>query len=388
MKGHIRERSPGRWAIVLDLVDPTTGKRKRKWHSFKGTKRQAQDECARLIASMNGGTYMEPSKTTLLQFFDRWLNHVRPQVSPRTHERYTEIARKNLAPLLGAVVLSKLHPAQISAAYAQALTTGRRDGTGGLSPRTVHHCHRILKQVLGQAVRWQMLARNPCDAVDPPKVERCTMRTYDMAQTAEVLEAMRGTRMYVPTMLAVLLGLRRGEVAALRWRSVDLDKGQLAVIASAEQTKAGVRYKEPKTGRTRTVALPMIVVEELRAHRLEQAQELLRLGIRLSDESFVVAQADGSPLQPNSLTHEWTRLLGASALPRVRFHDLRHAHATHLLASGVHPKVASERLGHSKVGITLDLYSHVIPGMQEDAAARVDDALREALQKRAPKGIR
>jgi integrase len=194
--------------------------------------------------------------------------------------------------------------------------------------------------------------------------------------------------MYVPTMLAVLLGLRRGEVAALRWRSVDLDKGQLAVIASAEQTKAGVRYKEPKTGRTRTVALPMIVVEELRAHRLEQAQELLRLGIRLSDESFVVAQADGSPLQPNSLTHEWTRLLGASALPRVRFHDLRHAHATHLLASGVHPKVASERLGHSKVGITLDLYSHVIPGMQEDAAARVDDALREALQKRAPKGIR
>ncbi len=125
------------------------------------------------------------------------------------------------------------------------------------------------------------------------------------------------------------------------------------------------------------------MVAELRKHRIAQAQELLRVGIRQTDDMFVVAQADGQPLQPNSITHAWDQFICGTPLPRIRFHDLRHAHAAHLLASGVHPKVASERLGHSKVGITLDLYSHVLPGMQEDAAARVDDALRAAMAKRA-----
>lgn len=205
------------------------------------------------------------------------------------------------------------------------------------------------------------------------------MAAYDIGQTAELLQVMRGTRIFVPTLLAVLCGLRRGEICALRWRSVDLAKGQLAVINSAEQTKAGVRFKEPKSGKARTVSLSATVVEELRQHRVRQAQALLKVGVRLSDDTLVVCQADGSLLQPRSLTHEWVRLLGRTTLPRVRFHDLRHSHATHMLAKGVHPKVASERLGHSKVGITLDLYSHVMPGMQEDAAARVDDALRTAI---------
>jgi integrase len=259
----------------------------------------------------------------------------------------------------------------------------RRDRKGGLSPRTVHHMHRVLKEALRQAVRWQILVRNPADAVDPPRVPVRTMQTYDLEQTVELIEAMRGTRMLVPTLLAVLCGLRRGEIAALRWRNVDLTAGQIAVVESAEQTKAGIRYKAPKNDRSRTVALSATMIEELRRHRLAQVQELLKLGVRLTDDAFVVAQADGSPLQPRSLTHEWVRLLAKTALPRIRFHDLRHAHATHLLANGVHPKVASERLGHSKVGITLDLYSHVLPGMQADAAARVDDALKAMQQNRA-----
>ena len=177
-------------------------------------------------------------------------------------------------------------------------------------------------------------------------------------------------------------GLRRGELAALRWRNVDLVGAQIAVVESAEETKAGVRYKEPKSGRARTVALSGIMLDELRAHRVRQAEELLLLGVRLHGDCFVVAQADGKPLKPTSITHEWVRLLGKTSLPRIRFHDLRHAHATHMLSSGVHPKVASERLGHSKVGITLDLYSHVLPGMQADAVARVDEALQAAINKR------
>ena len=380
MKGHVRERGKGNWYAVLDIRDSLTGKRKRKWHSLpecKG-KREAQDACARIITEMNSGLYIEPDKTTIAEFLTRWLEHIKSQVSPRSHERYAEIANKNIAPLLGGVILSKLKPMQISEAYTKALASGRRDGTGGLAPRTVHHMHRILKQALGQAVKWQLLPRNPADACDPPKVERATMNTYDMSQTVDILEALRGTRMFVPTILAVLCGLRRGEVCALRWRSVDLAKGQLAVVESAEQTKAGIRYKEPKSGKARTVAMSATVVEELRLHRIAQAQELLRLGVRLSDHTLLVAQPDGTPLQPNSLTHEWVRLSGKTTLPRARFHDLRHAHATHLLSSGVHPKVASERLGHSKVGITLDLYSHVLPGMQADAAALVDAALMKA----------
>src|SRR6185437_8760087 len=150
--------------------------------------------------------------------------------------------RKNLLPALGANKLTELAPIQISELYAKLLSEGRRNGMGGLSPRTVHHCHRILKQALRQAVRWQMIARNPADAADPPKVRSKPMQTYDIPQTAALLDAARDRRIFVPTILAVLCGLRRGEIAALRWRHVDLTAGQLAVIESAEQTRAGIRY--------------------------------------------------------------------------------------------------------------------------------------------------
>jgi integrase len=170
------------------------------------------------------------------------------QVSPRSLERYTELCRKNITPLLGCVLLSKLQPTNISQAYAKALTSGRRDGQGGLSPRTVTHMHRVLREALQQALRWQLLARNPADAVKPPKVERGKMNTYDIGQTAELLQGLRGNRMFIPTVLAVLCGLRRGEIAALRWGQVDFDAGHISVEQSAEQTRQGVRYKPPKSG--------------------------------------------------------------------------------------------------------------------------------------------
>jgi integrase len=384
MKGHVRERGDGNWYAVIDVRNPLTGARKRKWVSLPSAngKRQAQIECARLISeAQTGGLSLEPAKTTLSDYLERWLDYVRTNISPRSHERYTEIVRKNLGPRLGAVKLARLRPQHIAAAYSDALARGRRDGRGGLSPRSVHHMHRILKQALTRAVRWQLIPRNPADAVDPPKVERKELVTYDLGMTARAIDALRGTRMLVPTILSVLCGLRRGEVAALRWRNIDLERGALAVVESAEQTKAGVRYKEPKSGRARKVSLSATVIEELKAWQTAQAKELLKLAARPNGDTFVVTQADGRPLQPRSITHEWVRLSKAKGLPRIRFHDLRHAHATHLLGVGVHPKVASERLGHSKVGITLDLYSHVMPGMQEEAAARVDEALRGAMAK-------
>ncbi len=245
--------------------------------------------------------------------------------------------------------------------------------------------HAILKSALAQAVKWEILVRNPAAAVRGPKVNRAVMQTYDLEQTAELIEAARGRRIFVPILLAVLGGLRRGEIAALRWRHIDLMTAQLAVVQSAEQTKTSVRYKEPKSGRGRTIALSATLVTELRAHRVEQAKEFLQVGRRLSDDDFVVMQADGSPLRPHSLGQEWVRFLARNrALPRIRFHDLRHAHATHLLSSASTPRWRAS--GWAILGITLDLYSHVLPNMQADAAAIVDGALRAALNKRGEKG--
>jgi integrase len=383
MRGHIKERSPGHFAIILDLQD-TNGKRRRKWHSFKGTKRKAEIECARLISEMESGAYVEPAKTTVAHFFDRWLKYIKPNVSPRTHERYEQIATKNICPLIGGKALSKLQPIDISEAYAKALESGRCDGKGGLSPRTVHHMHRVLFSALDQAERWKLIGRNPAALLekrDRPKIERKTVTTIDVATTATVFDAARERRLFIPLVLAALCGLRRGEITALRWKAVDLDLGQLSVVASTEQTDAGViREKEAKSGKARAIALPSLAVEELRRWRLEQAEELLRLGVRVDDSRHVVTQADGEPLQPRSLTHVVSAFLKEWG---VTLHKLRHSHASHMLASNVHPKIVQERLGHSSIAITLDIYSHLMPNMQGTAAATVDGVMRAAINKRA-----
>ena len=382
MRGHVRQRGRN-WAIVIDQRDPHTGQRKRRWYSHIGTKRSAQIECARLISDLQKGTQVDSGRITVAAFLDRWLEHMRGQVSPRSLERYTELARKNLAPLLGALALSKLQPVHISQAYAKALDNGRRDGSGGLSARTVTHMHRVFREALQQAVRWQLLARNPADAVKPPKVERKQMHTLDADGTVRLIETARGTSLFMPILFGVLCGLRRGEITALRWRAIDVDCGQLSVSASTEQTGSGIRDKETKSGKARTVVLPPLIVDELRRHRVAQAERLLQVGVRVTDDHHVVTREDGQPLQPRSLTHAFVRFIRQHGLPQIRLHDLRHSHATAMLAAGVHPKIAQERLGHSSVSVTIDLYSHVLPGMQAEAVSRVDAVLQDALNRRA-----
>jgi integrase len=307
------------------------------------------------------------------------------QLTPRSRERYAEIVTKNILPLLGTVLLAKLQPAMISAAYASALRSGRADGKGGLSPGSVHYIHRVLRQALGQAVAWKLLAHNPAAAVRPPKCERKDMAALDTTATARLIEAARESSLFIPILLAVLCGLRRGEIAALRWRAIDLERGELSVVASIEQSRAGVREKPPKSGRGRTIAMPGLLIEELHAHRRQQAESLLRVGIRRSDDVHVVTRPDGAPFKPQTFSQTFPLLLAKLGLARIRFHDLRHTHATQLLSSGVHPKVAQERLGHHSIAMTLDLYSHVMPGMQADAADRVDLAVRTALDQQRRK---
>jgi integrase len=378
MKGHVRLRGDV-WYAVMSVTE--NGKRRAVWKSLRDCKgkREAQQECARIVTEMQSG-YVAPDKTTVAQFLERWLAHIQTQVASRTYAGYSDKIR-NLIPALGGIRLSKLRPEQISEAYSRALISGRRDGRGGLSAQTVRHMHGILKQALAQACLWQAITHNPANVVRPPKLDRGEMQTVNTDQTAAMIEAARGTPIFIPILLGVLCGMRRGEICALRWRSIDLDAGQLSVVASTEQGRGGMREKEPKNGRGRLIALPPIVVTELRRHRMQQAEWLLRLGIRLTDDHHVCLREDGESVWPSSLTRAFRTLMRRHRLPAIRFHDLRHSHATHLLAANVHPKIAQERLGHSNVSITLNTYSHVVPGMQRDAAAKVDAVIQAALNK-------
>ncbi len=382
MKGHIRQRGNNSWAVVVDLGnDPATGKRRRKWYSVKGGKRAAQRELNRVLHELDEGTHVEPSKLTVAEYLESWLeDHARHAVSAKTFERYAEIVRKHLVPALGARPIAKLAPIEIQTYYGKALTEGRRRATGGLSAQTVKHHHRVFSQALRQAVRLQLIQRNPCDAVDPPRPVRHEMQTLDYGQSAALLKAAEGGRHYLPILLALTTGMRRGEVLGLRWRDVDLEHDVLSVTQTLEQTKEGIAFKAPKTPRSRrSIELTETTILALRAHRARQAEEKLRAGRAWQDHGLVCARELGEPMIPRDLTKAFQRLCKREGLT-LRFHDLRHTHLTHLMAEGTHPKIASERAGHSSVAITLDLYSHVIPGMQRDAADKVDAALRKALE--------
>jgi integrase len=240
--------------------------------------------------------------------------------------------------------------------------------------------HRVLRQALAQAVKWNMLVRNPCDLLerkDRPKIERKTVATIDAGATMQMLETARGTRWFIPMLLVSTCGMRRGEIAALRWNDVQLDKGQMTIKHSIEQTKEGCREKETKGSRCRTVAMPALLIEELKAWRARQAEEFLRLGIRPDGNTRIVTKADGEPPTPQSLTDTITRFMKEQG-SAVRLHGLRHSHASHLLAENIHPKVVQERLGHHSISITMDIYSHLMPNMQADAAAKLDAALKAA----------
>ena len=246
-----------------------------------------------------------------------------------------------------------------------------------LAPSTRRYIHVILKSALARAVEQNVLARNPADAVRPPRVERTEITTHTVEQSVRLLELIKHMHVYWPVLLALATGMRRGEILAIRWKNVDLERGVARVVQSLEQTKAGLRFKDVKAHRSRAINLPSFVVEQFRRFKRDQAEQLLRLGVRQSGETLVCCREDGEPKQPRSLTHEFSHLIGRlTDLPRVRLHDLRHSHATQLLADGVHPKVAQERLGHSTITTTMDLYSHVTDTMQSEATMRLDAAFR------------
>ena len=366
---------------MIFLGRDASGKQHRKWHAVQGNRKDAQRELARLLNEINTGAYVEPARMTVSEFLDRWLaDYAKHKVSPKTYERYQEMIDGHIRPALGSYLLPKLSPLHIQAFYSRALTKGRKDGKGGLSAQSVVHFHRVLHKALAQAVKWQLLARNPTQAVEPPRAEQQEMRALDEDETASLLSLLVESRLYMPVMLAVTTGLRRGEILGLRWSNVDLATSSITVVQSLEQTKEGLRFKSPKTPRSRrSIALPAITVEALRSYRAKQAKEKLALGPAYDEHGLVCPRPGGGPWPPDEFSTSFSALVRRSALKAFRFHDLRHTHATHLLKAGVHPKIVSERLGHAGVGITLDTYSHVLPGMQEDAARLLNLVLVHAL---------
>ena len=380
-QGSIRERAPGSYELRYLLgTDPANGRRRTATITIRGTQKDAERELRRLLKTIDDGEHVEPTRMVMRDYLNNWLATVREEVSPRTHERYSELVRHFLAAALGNLPIAKLTPSHIQIVYTSLAHGGRRDGKpGGLAART-----RRQHSSLARAVEDQLIARNPAAVFKKkrlPKVERHELATLTAQQSATLLDALRHSRVYWPVLIALATGMRRGEVLALRWRNVDLDRGTVAVVASLEQTCAGLRFKSTKTDKERAVALPGYAIEELRRLKLQQAEELLVLGVRQSGDTLVCGRADGEPLQPRSLTHEFAVLMSRIDLPRVRFHDLRHSAATQLLAIGVHPKIVQERLGHSTIATTMNLYSHVAETMQEEAAAKLDAVLRDAINK-------
>ena len=306
--------------IKFDLgTDPLTGRRLTRYRSFKGTKREAEAELTRLKAGADRGDHIDPSKTTLAQFLDRWEAWAATQVAAKTHERYLELAAHHVRPHLGNAPIQRLRTVSFAELYGK-LQRPKPDGAG-LAPRTVGHVHRLLHRQFGHAVKWGIISTNPLAAAEPPRVPHTEIDILTPTQIKMVLDALRGKPLYRVAVVALGTGMRRGELVALRWRDVDFDAGMIRVERSLEQTSAGLQFKQPKTkaGR-RAVAIPKTIVAELREHWKEQQETRLALGIgRATDEDLVFPRPDAGPWPPDSLTTAWQKTVAAMKLPKVTF---------------------------------------------------------------------
>lgn len=376
----IRKRSKDSWQIRVELgLDPLTQKRKQAYVSFRGTRREAEAEERRLLRERDTGGCVHPEQVALSEFLDRWLADVKNSVRATTHDRYEAICRLHVKPKLGHLPLSKLRPLHLQNLYSAKLEPGgAADGKGTLSKTSVLHLHRVLHEALAVAVRLQLIPSNPADAVRPPRPVRPEMKVLTEAETGAILKAAQGTPLYYPILIAATTGLRRGELLGLRWGDVDLETGTVSVRQSLQCTSRGLAFTNPKTTKSRrTVALPPLATKALKEHRAAQSQERLLRGREWVDHDLVFCAGDGRPWNPSTFSNQFHDFTSKSRFP-IRFHDLRHTHATQLFRAGVHPKMVSERLGHSNVGITLDQYTHVVEGMDREAAERINARLTQA----------
>ena len=384
MRGCITHRADGTYAAVIELSRGPDGRRRHKWFGGYRTRKEAQVRLTALLGELQGGTFVAPSKMTVAEYLRRWLTEsAAPRLSGRSLERTRCIVERHLVPELGGCRLCDLRPLHIQSYLSAARKSGRKNGRGGLAGATLLKHFEVLHSALGQAVRWELIARNPASAVDRPRIETRpgqAIRALSGEEVAALLAAATGDRLYTPILVAVTTGLRRGELLALRWSDLDLERATLSVNRALEETGSGVTFKSPKTARSRrTIPLAQTTVRALRDHHRAQAALKLKTGPAYADQDLVFATLLGTPWSPSDFSRSF-RTFKARHGYDFRFHDLRHTHASLLLALGVHVKVVQERLGHASVTMTMDTYSHLLPGVQEAAVERFDEALSLALE--------
>jgi integrase len=313
-----------------------------------------------------GGAVKEAERTPTIEKFltELWLPGIKPTIRHSTLSGYSGIVRNHILPELGDLKLRSLTPQRLNAFYARLLACGHCVKGTGLAPSTVIRIHATLHRACRDAVRWGYLTTNPADKADPPKQKMggFEMRTWNAGELRVFLEAASLSTEPDMWLLFAMTGMRRGEVLGLRWKDVDLERGLVSVRQTVLNVGGRRVFSSPKTARSRrVVALDPATVATLRKHWSNKAGD---------PSALIFSEEDGRPLDGNAVTRRFVKLLTEAGLPRIRLHDLRHTHATLALGLGIHPKIVSERLGHSTIAFTLDIYSHATPHMQSEAALK------------------
>lgn len=358
-----RRRSDGRWVGSITLED---GKRK----VFYGkTQKEVQDKVNEALYDQQRGMLPATSNATVQEYVEKWLEEVhKPIIKLKTYIDYRSLIKNYIVPGLGAIKLQKLTPQQVQAFYSKKLSEG-------FAPKTVKNIHVLLHKALHDAVKWNILSRNVCDAVTPPRLSHKEHQVLTPAQVQTLFKQIKGHRFEPLLTLALVTGMRCGELLALHWSDIDFANCSLQVKRTVTHFKnLGYVEAEPKTAKSRRqIKLPLFVVEILIKHQAQQNEHRCKNPETWLDKGLVFTGATGNYISLTTLRKTFNNVLKQAGLPHMRFHDLRHSAATIMLSKGTHPKVVQEILGHSQISVTLDVYSHVLPSMQEDVTKRWDD---------------
>lgn len=363
------------YQVLVDRRDPETGERKRATVGTYRTKKQAKTAERDAMTHKERGTLLDPAKTTVAELLDTWLATKAGGVSDNSLRDYEIAARRHLKPALGIVPVQRLTPERVQAAYGHWLS-------GGMSPRMVHRCHIVLSQALALAVRYRLIPYNVAADVSKPSLGRGKPDVWAPDEARRFLEASRDDGLHPLWHLLLLEGMRRGEALGLRWRDVGWERGTVHISQTVAPDKAnkGAALIQDRTkthAGARSVRLSPDTLEALREHRSRWLERRLA-ATTWTDHDLIVCTGIGTPVNPNNVSRSFDGLVKRAGLRRIRVHDLRHTSATLLLLAGTPAKIVSERLGHASVGITLDLYSHVSPHMQDDAALAISRVLAGA----------
>jgi integrase len=364
-----RHKKSGLYMARYTVQTPTGPKRKTVYGK---TREAVANKLARALADRADGLVFDDENLTVGEYLDSWLKgSVRGSVRDSTFDRYEVAVRVHIKPALGRLKLKKLGPAHLAGFYR-----GRLDA--GQAPASVNKLHVTLHKALDQAVEWRMVPRNVAEVVKAPRpTAKEEMRTLSAEETRLLIEASSGDKLGALYVLAVTTGLRQGELLALKWRDVDLENTKVCVRRTITKSGGKLLLGEPKTKASRrTISLTGSAVQSLRSHLARQMEDVQRLGDLYEDQGLVFASEAGTLINPTNLRRRsFASLLRRAGLPRIRFHDLRHTCATLLFSRNTHPKFVQELLGHSNISITLNTYSHVIPGMGDQTAKAMEDVL-------------